>query len=153
MGVRYVVLTTAPTDYSARGEARLLRRGHSGLTRVFRSATTSIYAVPSPRPIVTGPGRVQVLALRTSSLAFRVSRPGTYRVAIRYTPYWSAHGVCIEPTAGGMSDVEIPRAGVVRLGFDLTPRVALATMAGAHRSCVPDSPAPGRRTQLEEGRP
>ena len=73
MGVRYVVLTTAPTDYSARGEARLLRRGHSGLTRVFRSATTSIYAVPSPRPIVTGPGRAQVLALRTSSLAFRVS--------------------------------------------------------------------------------
>jgi hypothetical protein len=153
MGVRYVVLTTAPTDYSARGEARLLRRGHAGLTRVFHSATTSIYAVPSPRPIVTGPGRVQVLAMRTSSLAFRISRPGTYRVAIRYTPYWSAHGVCIAPTAGGMFDVQTRRVGIVRLGFDITPGVALATMAGSHRSCVPASPAPHRRVQPEEGRP
>src|SRR5205085_12293352 len=37
MGVRYVVLTDAPVDYSARGEARLLRSGRSGPRRVFRS--------------------------------------------------------------------------------------------------------------------
>ena len=31
LGVRYVVLTDAPPDYSARGEARLLRSGRAGL--------------------------------------------------------------------------------------------------------------------------
>ena len=89
MGVRYVVLTTRRPTTARAARRGCSRRGHSGLERVFRSATTSIYAVPSPRPIVTGPARAQVLALRTSSIAFRVSRPGTYRVAIRYTPYWS----------------------------------------------------------------
>ncbi len=135
MGVRYVVLTTAPTDYSARGEARLLRSGRSGFELAYRSAATAIYAVPSPQPIVTGPAGAQVLALRTSSIAFRVSRPGTYHVAIRYTPYWSGRDVCVEPTADGMFDVEIERAGIVHLRFAVTPTVALATMAGARRQC------------------
>jgi hypothetical protein len=87
MGVRYVVLTTAPVDYSARREALLLRGGRSGLPLVFRSPTTSIYRVPHPRPIVTGPARASVLALHTSSIAFHVAAPGTYHVAVRYTPY------------------------------------------------------------------
>jgi hypothetical protein len=136
LGVRYVVLTTAPPDYSARAEARLLASGGSGLRPVFRTATTTIYAVPAPRPIVTGPAAAQVVALRTSSIAFRVARPGHYHVAIRYTPYWSGEGVCVEPTGDGMFDIATPRAGVVRLRFAVTRRVALATMAGAHRPCA-----------------
>ena len=38
LAVRYVVLTGAPDDYSARGEAALLRGGHSGLPVVYRSS-------------------------------------------------------------------------------------------------------------------
>jgi hypothetical protein len=135
MGVRYVVLTTAPADYSARGEARLLRSGDSGLEPVFRSATTTIYGVPSPEPIVTGPAGVRVLAFRMSSIAFRVSRPGTYHVAISYTPYWSGHDVCIEPTPDGMFDVQTAHPGIVRLRFAVTPRVALTTMTGTRSPC------------------
>jgi hypothetical protein len=135
MGVRYVVLTTAPADYSARGEARLLRSGASGLELVFRSATSAVYAVPSPQPIVTGPARTRVLALSISSITFRVFLPGTYRVAIRYTPYWSGGDVCIRSTGDGMFDVETLHAGIVRLHFAVTPDAALATITGRERQC------------------
>ena len=39
LGIRYVVLTDAPTDYSAKAEALLMRSGHSGLKRVFAGHT------------------------------------------------------------------------------------------------------------------
>jgi len=138
MGVRYAVLTTAPADYSARGEARLLRSGRSGLALVFRSATTSIYSVPSPRAIVTGPGRSRVVALRVSSLVFRVARPGIYHVAIRYAPYWTGHDLCVEKAPDGMFDVRTHRAGLVRLRFAVTPPAALRTLIGATAPCASD---------------
>ena len=46
---------------------------------VFRSAHTTIYAVPSPRPIVTGPGRAEVLAFGQHRITLAVARPGRYR--------------------------------------------------------------------------
>ena len=39
LGVRYVVLSDAPPDYSSRGEAALIRSGRSGLEPVFRAGT------------------------------------------------------------------------------------------------------------------
>ena len=66
LGVRYVVLPDAPLDYSAKEEAALITGGTSSLIPVFRSSHTTIYAVPSPRPIVTGPGRADVLAVRSA---------------------------------------------------------------------------------------
>jgi hypothetical protein len=65
-----------------------------------------------------------------------VSRPGTYRVAIRYTPYWSGRGVCIEPAKDGMFDVQTGHAGIVRLRFAVTPGVALATITGRDQPCT-----------------
>jgi hypothetical protein len=139
MGVRYVVLTRAPVDYRARGEARLLRSGRSGLRRVFRTPTTAIYSVPSPRPIVTGPAPTHVVALGVSSLVFHVAKPGTYHVAIRYTPYWTGRDVCIEEADDGMFDAQTGRAGLIRLRFRVTPPAALRTLIGAHPSCAPRS--------------
>ena len=51
LGVRYVVLTDAPPDYSARGEAALLRSGRVGPPSVFRAGTRRVFAVPRPRPL------------------------------------------------------------------------------------------------------
>src|SRR5262245_42223972 len=115
MGVRYVVLTAAPPDYSARAEARLLRSGRSGLAVVHRSATATIFGVPAPEPIVTGSARARVLDFGVSSIAFQAAKPGTYHVAIRYAPYWSGRGVCVHRAGDGMFDVTTRRAGVVRL--------------------------------------
>ena len=56
LGVKYVVLSDAPPDYSARAEAALVSGGRAGLEPVFSTQTLTVYAVPNPQPIVTGPG-------------------------------------------------------------------------------------------------
>jgi hypothetical protein len=76
MAVRYVVLTSAPPDYSSRSEKRLLESGRSGLPLVLRSGNISIFAVPSPHPIVTGPDRPRVRAFRNSTIVLDLHRPG-----------------------------------------------------------------------------
>src|SRR3989442_15847693 len=55
--VRFVVLTSAPADYSSRAEAHLLISGPPGLKVVDRTAKTTVLADPSPQPPVAAPGR------------------------------------------------------------------------------------------------
>jgi hypothetical protein len=135
MGARYVVLTKAPLDYSAQTEAKLLRSGRSGLRVAFRSANAVVYSVPNPVPIVTGPGRPRVLALNESSVIMRLSQPGSYTVALRYTPYMSAPNACTQETPDGMIDLEAQQAGVLRLSFTMSAANALAAVVGSHGTC------------------
>jgi hypothetical protein len=119
LGVAYVVLTDAPTDHSSRREARLVRSGETGLQRVFATHAVSIYAVPRPEPIVTGPDRPAVLAFRESRLVLRVAQGGTYRVAVRWSPYWHASTGCLTHAEGGMLQLRTRSAATVRIGFDI----------------------------------
>lgn len=119
LGVQYVVLTNSPPDYSSRREAKLVRSGDTGLKKVFASPEVSIYAVPRPQPIVTGPGRPVVLAFRESRLRIRVSRGGTYRVAVRWSPYWHASTGCLRHAPGGLLSLRTRAAATVRIGFDI----------------------------------
>jgi hypothetical protein len=135
LGVRYVVLTSAPADYSARGERRLLAGGHSGLRVVFSSPTTTVYAVPHPRPIVTGPHSPLVVALTQTRIDLVLNAPGRYRLAVRYSPYFAATGACLSKTRDGMTRIDASRAGRVRLAFAVTPKRALAALAGSSSNC------------------
>jgi hypothetical protein len=135
MGVRYVVLTNGPLDYSARTEATLLRGGHSGLRPVFRGSNATVFAVPSPVPIVTGPAHPRVLSLGDSSIVLSLARPGTYRVALHYSPYMAAPNACIRESSDGMIDLQAQRAGVLTLAFTVTASHALAAIAGSRSSC------------------
>ena len=119
LGVAYVVLTNAPTDHSSRREARLVRSGETGLRRVFATHAVSIYAVPRPEPIVTGPDRPAVLAIRESRLVLRVAQGGTYRVAVRWSPYWHASTGCLTHSDGGMLQLRTRAAATVRIRFDV----------------------------------
>ncbi|HZT84569.1 MAG TPA: hypothetical protein VE984_04005 [Gaiellaceae bacterium] len=135
LGVAYVVLTNAPPDYSSRREAALVRSGHTGLRRVFAGRIVSIYAVPRPRPIVTGPGRPAVLALRESALRVRVSRGGTYRIAVRWSPYWQASSGCLTRDQAGLMRLTTRGAATVRIGFDVDAAGLLDAFAGAVPPC------------------
>jgi hypothetical protein len=135
LGVRFVVLTTAPPDYSARGEARLLRSGHSGLRPVFHTPHLSIYAVPKPRPIVTGAAPAAVLGLTATRLVVGLSRPGDYRLAVRYSPYWHADGACLIRRKDGMTTVAARHAGRLELSFRINATSALAAVGGSSRTC------------------
>jgi hypothetical protein len=135
LGVEYVVLTMAPPDYTSRREARLVRSGKTGLKLVFRARYVSVYAVPDPRPIVTGPGRPSVVALRESRLVIRVSKPGTYRVAVRWSPYWRPSTGCLDPTAHGMLQLRTRTAATIRIGFDVNAQSLFHAFADATPRC------------------
>ncbi len=135
MGVGYVVLTAAPLDYSARTEAQLPRGGRSGLRPVFRTSDVTVFAVPSPESIVTGPAHPHVLSLADSSIVFSVATPGTYRVAVNYSPYMAAANACVRESPDGMIDLQAQRAGMVTLAFTVTASHAFAAIAGSRSSC------------------
>jgi hypothetical protein len=138
LGIRYAVLTDAPPDYSARAEARLLRGGRSGLDVVFRSAHITIYELPHARPIVTGPAPARVVELAQARAAIKVSAPGVYRVAIRYSPYWSASVGCLDAGKDSMIRLRAPAAGRIDLVFHVNARRAFAAFAGERpQSCTP----------------
>ena len=138
LGVRYVVLTSAPADYSARAEAQLLESGRSGLPVVFRSPDLTVFAVPHPVQIVRGPAQPRILAMKQTEIDLLVHRRGSYRLTVRYSPYFAAPNVCITKTPNGMTQLDIHRAGRVHLSFSVTPKRALAALAGRKSSCDDD---------------
>ena len=137
VGVRYVVLADATLDYTAHDEAALLRSGEAGLPVVLRAPHLTIFELPRAQPIVTGPGRARVLSLTESAALLEVAHAGTYRVAIRYTPYWRVSAGCVRAARGGMTRLTVPRPGRVMLVFRWTPERALDVVAGAPASACP----------------
>ena len=135
LGVRYVVLTDAPLDYSSRGEARLLRNGRSGLRVVRTFAHATVYSVPQARGIITGAPGARVTRFDASAIAVTVPRAGNYRVAVRYSPYWHAKDACLERLADGMLGLDVERAGRVKIDFAVTAGRALSTGASATHTC------------------
>jgi hypothetical protein len=135
LGVAYVVLTRSPPDYSSRSEAKLVRSGRAGLRLVFATREISIFAVPRPQPIVRGPGRPTVLAFRESRLVLRVSRSGTYGVAVRWSPYWHASAGCLVRSRDGMVELQAHKPGVVRISFDVDVSSLIAAFAGRSPHC------------------
>jgi hypothetical protein len=135
LGIAYVLLTRSTPDYSSRQEAALVRSGRAGLHRVWSSREIAIYAVPRARPIVAGPGRPTVLALRESRVLVRVTRAGTYRVAVRWSPYWHASTGCLARTGGGMLRLRTREAATVRIAFDVDASGLLDTFAGTAPKC------------------
>ena len=137
LGVRYVVLPDASLDYSARHEAVLLTSGRSGLHVVYRSAHTTVFAVPSPTPLITGPGRAKVLALEHARIRVMVGAPGSYRVAASWSPYWKTNRGCLTRSRDGMVQLAVEQAGVAELTVDVSARAALATLEGKRlRRCA-----------------
>ena len=136
LGVRYVLLTRAQPDYSARAEGTLVRGPRSPLRPVFRAASLTIYEVPAATPIITGPAPARVLKLGESRIVADVGRAGTYRIAVRFSRYWQPSTGCVTRADDGMISLSAPRAGPIRLDFSPSPGRALAALAGrSARSC------------------
>ena len=131
LGVRYVVLPNAPTDYSAKAEERLVRSGKSGLEPVFATPNMTLFEVPLARPLVTGPAPAEVVDVGQGHMLVRLEQPGRYRVAIRHSPYWRSDGGCVTEGPDKMMRLQARRAGLVRLEFRVGARQALAAVVGA----------------------
>jgi hypothetical protein len=117
-GVKYVLLPRAPLEaVDAPREAALLRSGRSGLKEVWRASDGTIYALPDPQPILTGPGHPSITKLSSSRIVGRVTRPGLYRLRVHFTPYWQVTSgtMCIERGRGTMTMLDFARPGTFAL--------------------------------------
>jgi hypothetical protein len=138
LGVRYVVLTDIAPDYSAQGEAALLRSGRSGLVAALTTPHIQIFAVPRARTIVSGPRGSTVVAFGRERFDLRLARPGAYRIAIRYSPYWHAPGGCLSAGRDGMLRLRVRHSGLVHMSFDVGVAGLLRVLAGgAGTVCTP----------------
>ena len=92
--------------------------------------------MPSPQPLVTGPAPARVLTLSQEGIRLALARPGSYRLAIRYSAYWRGEGACIGRGKDGMIVVTTRRAGVVDLDFGVNAGRLIASLEGArYRGC------------------
>jgi hypothetical protein len=112
--VRFVAISTADPDYSARAEVRLVDSGLPYLHPVFRSKNWRVYRVAGATPIVQAPAVLQ--RLTAGSLTIRTPRAGTYELRMRFTPYWHLSGGagCVAPD-GSWTKLTVPRAEQVQL--------------------------------------
>jgi hypothetical protein len=148
-GVHYVFLPDDPLDYSARNEAELLRSGESGLREVARVGGWTVFELPRPTPIATPADGISIVSLTSDAVTLRVERPGTYRLRLRYTPYWSVERgyACATPREPWGTDLRVTSPGVVRLRFDVRLGTFVGAVLGSAGGCgspVYGPPAPVR---------
>ena len=71
-----------------------------------------------------------MVGLTESQVTVRAAEAGTYRLAIRYSPYWMASTGCLDPGKDSMIRLRIPAPGTVKLSIHVTARRALDAFAG-----------------------
>jgi hypothetical protein len=138
LGVRFVAISDAPPDYSARGEAALIRSGHSGLVLVFRSRHVNVFELKGASPIVTGRGDANVFWMWPTRMVFSVSRPGRYQVKVRWSPYWHTSQGCVWRGTDGTLRLQALQPGLVDLHVNVNVSRGLATLTGlaSRRVCA-----------------
>ncbi len=139
MAIKYVLLPrTELDDLGTRREIDLLRSGRSGLRRAFTNPDWTIYELPDAVPILTGPGRARLTALGHDRIAGWTSRPGSYRLRVRYTRLMRVRAgrVCLTERADGMTQLVTRRDGrfVLTLGGG-AGQVVLSVVRGRAKGC------------------
>ena len=129
--VRWVALPNAPLDYSARAEARLLRRAPPYLRPVHRSRRWRIWRVLGTAPPASGGARVLAAGPDSFTLATR----GPTVVRQRFTRYWRAAGACVREAPGGWTAVDPVQPSRARQARRMTVRARFTL--GAQPSCGP----------------
>jgi hypothetical protein len=122
MGVRYVLLPK--TQLGRAGEERegeLLESGRSGLRVRASSANWRIWELPAVGSILRGGA---VTRYDHTHVEGRVPYPGSFDLALRFTPYWRVRegDVCLRESADGMTELRSRSGGPFRLEIDLFAR-------------------------------
>jgi hypothetical protein len=130
VGVKYVLLSDAPPDYSSRAEAALVRRGTDWLRPVFHTKHITIYEVQDARPLVTGPASATIRLVQPTRIFVDVGAPGDYRLAVRFSPYWRTFQGCVARTEDGMTRLTAFRAGLIDLDFKVNVHRGLEVLSG-----------------------
>jgi hypothetical protein len=124
--VRYVALPDAKPDSSSYRERALIERGLPYLKLRYRTDHWRVYEVTLPTPVVIpqGGANMTLEQFGSDSVLLRVIRPGDALVRVRWTPYWLAHGGCVERD-GEWTKVTAFREGFLRLTVRFSPERVL----------------------------
>jgi hypothetical protein len=105
------------------------------LSLVFATPDLSVYEVPHARPIITGPRHPVITSLTESKIGLVVHSGGTYRIAVRWSPYWHASLGCLSKGHDGMMRLTTRRSHFVRLTFRVNATRAFEEFAGQQPRC------------------
>jgi hypothetical protein len=87
--------------------------------------------------MISGFGDPRVLSFSQARFVVRVGRAGYYRMAVRYSPYWTPSSGCISKTGDGMVRLAVSRAETVSVSFRVSPARAFGVLAHeSHSSCA-----------------
>ena len=118
-GVRFVALSNARLDYSAYGEAYLIRRGVPGLRLVWRNADWRVYRVRGSRGLLSGPGRL----LRADGDGMYLDAYGSGHILVRvhYSAAWrvASGAATLSRSPAGWLALSAQRPGPVALRISL----------------------------------
>ena len=131
--VRYVLLsTTAPLDWDGGPqEARVVRSPGSGLKLVFRSRNWTIYELPHPTPLLTGPAKPVVTFFGHTAIRGQVFAAGRYLLRAHYSPYLRLQGGgCVAQGPGEMTLLELSRPERFALSVPGTPDGLVRELVG-----------------------
>ena len=112
--VKWVALPSAPLDYSAVAEARLLRGNPSFLRLAYSTPQWKIWEVKDASPPASDGAQV----VSAGPEGFDVVTRGRTVVRQRYTPYWRATGGCVRRAPGGWTEVDPHGASKVEVRAD-----------------------------------
>jgi hypothetical protein len=148
--VEYVLLPSTRLDPDGGPrEAHVLRSRDSGLSVAYRDRRWTIYRLPQPTPLITGPGPARVDAFGHTRIVGTVSQPGRYLLRAHYIPFWEADkSVCVERGPNRMSWLNVYAPG--RFSLSVAPAgeaILLAATVEQRHSCrkvVTRAPERGR---------
>ncbi len=109
--VHWVALPDAPLDYSAKAEARLLKRGAPFLRVAHRSPGWTIWEVTDASPPASRGARV----LAADPGGFEIETGGPTVVRQRYTRWWHSDDACLSRAEGGWTRVTPVHSGPVQV--------------------------------------
>ncbi len=103
----------------------------------FRSSNWTVYRLPHPTPLLTGPGKAHITQLGHSSIRGTVGRPGRYLLRAHYNLYWRLTGGngCVRRAPGKMIWLVLSRAGRFTLSVPSTPAGLVDAITDSPDSC------------------
>jgi hypothetical protein len=119
-GVRFVVLSDSPLDFSSVQEAALIRSGLPFLKLDFRSAHWRIYEVRGAQPLAAPPARL--ISLNEDGFVLQAPHAGHFLVRVHYTPYWKVTaGVgSVAKSSNGWTVVGTKRSGEIAVDAEFS---------------------------------
>lgn len=131
-GVRYVALPSVKPDYSSYEERGLVERDPAYLQEVWSSQHWRVYEVLLPHPLVISDrdADIRLVEMGSDEFTLDVREPGSALVRAGWTPYWKAHGGCVEAD-GDWTRVSATEPGRLRV----TTTFALDRVLSRGRRC------------------